>query len=106
MSFALIDSQDNYPENISYDRLRVVVKDAWEKVGEHEFRALIESMRVLLFIPVKVLLLDYSEKRVRIDEFYMVQLGELCCVCGSPFHTRLYGLALKLTLKNAKRMPT
>jgi hypothetical protein len=29
---------------MSYDRLRAAVKDAWEKVGEHEFRALIESM--------------------------------------------------------------
>lgn len=29
---------------MSYDRLRVAVKDAWDKVGEHEFRALIESM--------------------------------------------------------------
>ena len=36
--------QDNYPENMSYNRLREAVKDAWEKVGEHEFRALIESM--------------------------------------------------------------
>jgi ketohexokinase/beta-glucosidase len=36
--------QDNYPENMSYNRLRAAVKDAWEKVGEHEFRALIESM--------------------------------------------------------------
>jgi hypothetical protein len=29
---------------MSYDRLRVAVKDTWEKVGEHEFRTLIESM--------------------------------------------------------------
>jgi len=36
--------QDNYPENMSYDQLRVAVKDAWEKVREHEFRDLIESM--------------------------------------------------------------
>lgn len=36
--------QDNYPENLSYDKLRAAVKDAWEKVGEFEFRALIESM--------------------------------------------------------------
>jgi transposase len=36
--------QDNYPENLSYDKLRLAVKDAWEKVGEYEFRALIESI--------------------------------------------------------------
>jgi transposase len=36
--------QGNYPENMNYDRLRAAVKDAWEKVGEHEFRALMESM--------------------------------------------------------------
>ena len=36
--------QDNYPETMSYDSLRAAVKEAWEKVGEHEFRALIESM--------------------------------------------------------------
>ena len=36
--------QDNYPENLGYDRLRAAVKDAWEKVGEFGFRALIESM--------------------------------------------------------------
>ena len=36
--------QDQYPEVMSYDQLRIAVKDVWEKVGEHEFRALIESM--------------------------------------------------------------
>jgi len=29
---------------MSYNRLKAAVKNAWEKVGEHEFRALIESM--------------------------------------------------------------
>jgi ketohexokinase/beta-glucosidase len=37
--------QDNYPEKMSYDNLRAAVKDAWEKVGEFEFRELIEQMR-------------------------------------------------------------
>lgn len=37
--------QDNYPETMSYDRLIVAVKDTWEKVGAHEFKALIESMQ-------------------------------------------------------------
>jgi hypothetical protein len=36
--------QDNYPENMGYGPLRRAVKDAWDKVGEFEFRALIESM--------------------------------------------------------------
>ena len=36
--------QDNYPENMSYDRLRDAVKDAWEKVGRFEFETLIKSM--------------------------------------------------------------
>jgi hypothetical protein len=36
--------QDNYPEIISYDQLRAAVKDAWEKVGQHEFEVLINSM--------------------------------------------------------------
>ena len=36
--------QDNYPENMSYDRLRDAVKDAWEKVGRFEFETLIRSM--------------------------------------------------------------
>ena len=29
---------------MSYDQLRSVVKDAWDKVGQYEFKALIESM--------------------------------------------------------------
>ena len=33
--------QDHYPETMSYDRLREAVKDAWEKVGQHEFEELI-----------------------------------------------------------------
>ena len=37
--------QDNYPETMSYDTLRAAVKMAWENVGEHEFRELIESMQ-------------------------------------------------------------
>jgi len=37
--------QDNYPENMTYDRLRVAVKDVWEKVGQDEFEALIQSMQ-------------------------------------------------------------
>ena len=37
--------QDNYPENISYDRLRSAVKEAWEQVGQHEFEELIQSMK-------------------------------------------------------------
>jgi len=37
--------QDNYPENMTYDRLRATVKTAWENVGEHEFRELIECMQ-------------------------------------------------------------
>jgi len=37
--------QDNFPENMTYDRLRVAVKTAWDNVGEHEFRDLIESMQ-------------------------------------------------------------
>ena len=37
--------QDNYPENISYDRLRSAVKEAWEQVGRHEFEELIQSMK-------------------------------------------------------------
>ena len=36
--------QDNFPENMSYDRLRDAVKEAWGTVGQHEFRELIESM--------------------------------------------------------------
>lgn len=37
--------QDNFPENMTYDRLRVAVKTAWGNVGEHEFPELIESMQ-------------------------------------------------------------
>ena len=36
--------QDNFPENMSYDRLRDAVKEAWGTVRQHEFRELIESM--------------------------------------------------------------
>ena len=36
--------QDNFQENMSYDRLREVVKEAWANVGLHEFRELVESM--------------------------------------------------------------
>ena len=36
--------QDNYPEVMSYDILRRAVKDSWDKVGEHEFQELINSM--------------------------------------------------------------
>ena len=37
--------QDNYPENMSYDRLRKAVKDAWEKIGRVELEELINSMQ-------------------------------------------------------------
>jgi hypothetical protein len=37
--------QDHYPENMTYYRLKAAVKDAWEKVGEHEFQDLINSMQ-------------------------------------------------------------
>jgi hypothetical protein len=30
---------------MGYDRLRVAVKDAWDKVGRFEFEALIQSMK-------------------------------------------------------------
>ena len=36
--------QDHFPEVISYDRLRAAVKEAWDKVGAFEFKALIKSM--------------------------------------------------------------
>jgi hypothetical protein len=36
--------QDHFPENMSYDRLRIAVKEAWENVGQFEFKELIESM--------------------------------------------------------------
>jgi len=35
--------QDNFPENMSYDRLREAVKEAWTNVWPHEFRELVES---------------------------------------------------------------
>jgi hypothetical protein len=38
--------QDNYPENIIYDKLRIVVKDTWEKIGEYKFRILIENIPI------------------------------------------------------------
>ena len=37
--------QDNYPEDMSYDRLRAAVKDAWGKVGRYELEELINSMK-------------------------------------------------------------
>jgi len=36
---------DNFPEHMSYDRLREAVKEAWANVGPHEFRELVESMQ-------------------------------------------------------------
>jgi hypothetical protein len=36
--------QDNYHEIMSYNELRVAVRDAGDKVGSHEFQELIESM--------------------------------------------------------------
>ena len=36
--------QDNYPEVMGYDQLRVAVTDAWNKVGQFEFEELINSM--------------------------------------------------------------
>jgi len=36
--------QDNFPENMSYDRLRDAVKEAWDNIGQHEFRELIGTM--------------------------------------------------------------
>jgi hypothetical protein len=35
----------NYPEVMQYDALRAAVKDAWDKVGRHEFEELIHSMQ-------------------------------------------------------------
>jgi transposase len=35
---------DNYPENMKYEALRATVKDAWEKVGRHEFKEHTNSM--------------------------------------------------------------
>ena len=37
--------QDNYPENMSYDRLCAAVKDAQEKVGRAELEELINSIQ-------------------------------------------------------------
>jgi hypothetical protein len=36
--------QDNYPENMTYNKLREAVKDAWDKVSSFTFKELIESM--------------------------------------------------------------
>jgi len=36
--------QDNFPENMSDDRLREAVKEAWANVGPLELRELVESM--------------------------------------------------------------
>jgi len=36
--------QDNFPEHMSYDRLRSAAKEAWEVIGQFEFRDLVESM--------------------------------------------------------------
>ena len=36
--------QDNYLENMTYNRLRATVKEAWEKVGRHKFEELIQSI--------------------------------------------------------------
>jgi len=35
--------QDNFPEVMSYDVLRGVMKEAWENVGRSEFEALIPA---------------------------------------------------------------
>jgi hypothetical protein len=32
--------QDNYTENMSYERLRAAVKEVWEKVGRFELEEL------------------------------------------------------------------
>ena len=36
--------QDHFPEIMGYDQLRSAVKEAWDKVGAFEFKALVESM--------------------------------------------------------------
>jgi len=36
--------QDNFPENMSYDRLRDAVKEAWDNIRRHEIRELIGTM--------------------------------------------------------------
>ena len=48
--------QDNFEENMSYDRLRVAVKEAWEKVGEAELEALINSIKEKLWLMLGVTL--------------------------------------------------
>ncbi len=37
--------QDNYPENMSYEKLRAAVKEAWERVGRFELEELIKNMQ-------------------------------------------------------------
>ena len=37
--------QDHYPETMSYDVLRAAVEDAWDKVSQFEFEALINSIK-------------------------------------------------------------
>jgi len=37
--------QDNYPKNMSYNRLRKAIKDAWEKVERFKLEELIKSMQ-------------------------------------------------------------
>jgi hypothetical protein len=37
--------QDHYPEIMGYNQLRDAVRAAWEKVGQHEFEELINSMQ-------------------------------------------------------------
>jgi len=36
--------QDNFPENMSYDRLTEAVKESWANVGPYEYKVLVESM--------------------------------------------------------------
>ena len=36
--------QDNFPETMTYERLRIVVKRACDSIGQEEFKELIESM--------------------------------------------------------------
>ncbi len=53
--------QEHYPENMKYDQLRAAVKEAWEKVGEFEFKELIEGMhdRCQAVIDAKGLFIRY-----------------------------------------------
>ncbi len=37
--------QDNYPENMLYNRLRAAINEAWERVGRFELETLIISMK-------------------------------------------------------------